>query len=166
MTNIASYITHQRNSGAVSLLQQLNNVLIQPISLQLLSRHVLGSVNPSFAVVRTAIALERLIHLPLRAGVKEGHGLAFPERPVVHHPDFHLGHVEHHGRTARVVAVDEVGVELNVLGAVDLHRGVSLLRDDAGTGDAGEQGARGQGDARDGTGCEGLVAALHVQSVC
>ena len=137
---------------------------IQPVSLQLLGRHVLCPANPAFTDIRgrTADTLERLGHLPLGTGVEEGQDIAFGQGPVVDDPHLHGVHVKDQGRIARVVDEDQVGVELDMRVAAGLHRRVRLGTG-RGRGDLGKDGSGGQRGLRDRPAGEGLGTAMDLE---
>lgn len=133
---------------------------IQPIPIQFLGRHSLRSRDPTSTFTRTTGTLERLIHLPLRTGIKESQRIASLERLVVHDTHLHAGHVEDERGRARVVAVDQVRVEFDVGVPSRLDAGVGLGAR-GGAGDGGEDGARGEIDERVGAAAEGFEAAVY-----
>lgn len=137
-------------------------MLIQPILLQSLPRHLFRAVDPPVARGCTARTIKRLIHLPFRGGIKERQDTPFLQGTVIDHANLHLVHVEHDGGRAGVVAEHQIGVELDVLGARDLHGGIALRGDQAGAGDGCEQGAGGEVHERECTGPEGFGTALDL----
>lgn len=139
---------------------------IEPVSVQLIIGHGLGSRDPASAdsITRPAGALERLVHLPLGAGVKEGEGVACLERTVVYDAHFHAIHVEVQSRCAGVVAVDQVGIELDVAVRTGLHAGVGL-RAGCSRGDLGKDSTRGEVDERSGPTSEGFGASVDAQAI-
>lgn len=137
---------------------------IQPVSLDRISSHLSRTRDPTpaDALPSTTRALERLVHLPLGAGIEESEGVTLVQRTVVDDADLHAGHVEDEGGVAGVVAVDEVGVELDVGVAAGLDARVGLFGG-GGRGDFGEEGAGGEGDERDGAAAEGAGFAVDVE---
>lgn len=131
---------------------------IEPIPLQNLPTQPLGPLNNTLTPLRTTSTLKRLVHLPLGAGVEERQGVTDLQSPVVDNTHLHARHVEVQRRLARVVAEDQVGVELDVAVAAGLHGGVGLFPGGGG-GDFGEDGAGGERDFGDGAAGEGFGAA-------
>ena len=149
---------------SLALVQQFHNVPIQPIPLQFLIRHSLRPRNPPATLFRPAGTLEWLIHLPLGTGVKEGQGITSPQGLVVDDAHLHAGHVEDERGVARVVAEDQVGVQLDVGVAAGLDAGVPLGAG-GGAGDWGEDRPRWERDERVGTAAEGFGATVHAQAI-
>jgi hypothetical protein len=149
-------------SRSVALPQQLPYVLIQPIFLQSLPRHLPRPINPPFTPGRTTCTVKWLIHLPFRRWVEERQCVPFLQWTVIHHPNLALVHVKDNGGRARVVAEHQIGIELNVLGARYLHGGVPLRGDRGGPGDAGEESTGGEIHEGECTGAKGFGAAVDL----
>lgn len=141
-------------------------MLIQPIPLKQGWLDIARSRDHAQApATRPALALEGLHHRPLSAGVEESKFVANGKRPVVSHADLEASHVEDQGGLARVVPVDQVGVELDAgVGAVS-DGGVGGLGGARGGGDFGEEGSCGESDEGAGGGLEGLVAFEDLQAI-
>lgn len=137
---------------------------IQPISLQLRERHILGPANPAFTHIagRTTHTLEGLSHLPLGTGVEEGQDIALVQRPVVDHPHLHGMHVKDQRRIARVVNKHQVGVELDMRVAAGLHRRVGFGTRRGG-GDFGKEGSGWQRGLGYGPAGEGFGTAMDLE---
>lgn len=151
-------------SSSLALLQHLLNVRVHPILAQCLGRHVRGTTDPAFALLRTAGALERLVHVPLGTGVEEGEGIADAQRLLIDDAHLHATHVEDEAGGAGVVAEDEVGVQLDVAVATGLDAGVGLFGG-GGADDLGEEGAGGEVDQSSGAAAEGFDAAIDIETV-
>ena len=117
-------------------------MLIQPILLEQGWFDIARSRNHAQALtVHSTLALEGLHHRPLGAGVEEAEFVTDRKRSVVSHADLEAGHVEDQGRLARMVAVNQVGVEFNTgIGTIG-HGGISGLGGGRGSGDFGEHGS-------------------------
>ena len=64
------------------------------------------------------------MHIPPGAGIEEGQSVPSLRWPVVNNPDLEFAHTKNHGWTARMVAEDKVGVELDTAAvAMVLNRG-------------------------------------------
>lgn len=83
-------------SIGLAFIQQFGNVAIEPVPIQLVGGHRLGSGDPASAnpVTCPAGTLEWLVHIPLGAGVEESEGITCLQRMVVHDPHLHATHVE------------------------------------------------------------------------
>lgn len=160
----ALYISTALLHFSLALVQQPRNVWVQPVFMQHFRLHRLGPGDPAPALLRTAGTLEGLVHLPLGTGVEEGEGVALLQGPVIHDANLHARHVEDQRGRARVIAEDQVGIELDVGVAAGLHAGVGL---DArsGRGDFGKECAGGQIDEGNGAAAKGLGTAIDVQSI-
>lgn len=148
------------------LFAQVRNVVIEPVALQFLCGHGLGPRDPASADSFTCSAgtLECLIHVPLGAGVEEGEGVAGLQWPIIHDAHLHTAHIEVQGGCARVVTVDQVGIELNVGVGASLHAGV-CFRAGSGRGDLGEDSPRGEINKRVSPASEGFGAAVDAQTI-
>lgn len=153
-------------NGSLAPSQQLRDVFIEPVSVQLIIGHSLGSRDPASAgsITRPAGALESLVHLPLGAGVEEGESVACLEGTVVRDAHFHATHVEVQRRCAGVIAEDQVGIKLDVAVWTRLHAGVGLLAG-CSRGDLGEEGTRGEVDERSGPTSKGFGASVDAQAI-
>ena len=84
--------------------------------------------SASLPHLRTASALERLAHIPFRAGVEESQFITNRQRSVISDPDLEFGHVEDQAWTAGVVAENEIRVELDAAAvSTALHRCPSCM---------------------------------------
>lgn len=111
---------------------------IEPIPAEDIIAQVLCSLDLAHTLWRAAVALERLLHVPLGAWVEEGQVRVFLQGPIVNNADFHAVHVEHDAGVAGVVAEDQVGVEVNVRVLPSLDSGKGAFGSVCGSGDLRE----------------------------
>ena len=77
------------------LVNKLANMSIQPILLQDSRINLAGAGNKPDAFAGLALALKRLDHAPLRAGVEESQFRPDGQRAVARDAHLEIGHVEH-----------------------------------------------------------------------
>lgn len=146
------------------LLQLKHDVVVEPEASEHCWLHLRGACNPSQALIPcAALTPEGLDHGPFRAWVEEGQDVSRGQRAVVGHTDFHLAHVEDEGRVTGVVAVDEVGVELDAGVHAVADGGVGILGCFGCCCDFGKQCAGGESDVGVGGGRVGSVALLDLE---
>lgn len=150
--------------SSLALIEHLDNVPVQPVSLQCLAFHAGRTTDPTLALLCPAGALKWLIHLPLGAGVEEGERIAGLQWLVIDHAHFHAAHVEDETGRAGMVAIDKVRVEVDMAVATYLDARVGLLGR-GGAGDLGEQGAGGEIDEGHCAAGECLGATIDAETI-
>lgn len=123
-------------------------MLIEPVSHQHRRLNIGSTKNKPQALVwtGTALAPEGLHHLPFRAGVEVGEMVSHSQGAIFRDADFETGHVKDQAGIAGMVAIDDIGVELDarVFARGDGNVGVAL--DESGGGNFSERGPRRQGN--------------------
>lgn len=94
----------------IPLIQQLLNMLIQPISPKHPLVHFPRPINNPPTTLLPTRTLKRLGHIPLGTGIKKRQGIAPFQMPPLHHSYLHFLHVEDEGGLTGVVYVDDVAV--------------------------------------------------------
>lgn len=160
-------VARTRRQGSSLLGQASDDVIVQPVLAQRRGVHARGAGDPTLAAPAggAARAAERLRHLPLGARVEEGEVVADGEGAVAGDADLEAGHVELQARRARVVAVEQVAVQLDVGVARGLHGRVGPAVRRGRRRDVREVRARREGDEGDGAGGEGCRAFGHLEEV-
>lgn len=97
-------------------------MLIKPIPFQFIARHELCPFNLLLALSVTTMTLKWSIHLPFGGRVEKGKRVTLAKGSVRHDPDLHLVHVKVDRGVAGMITVQQIGVQLNVIGATGLHR--------------------------------------------
>lgn len=124
--------------------QQLLHMRIQPVFIKNGFVHILTACDEPKTVLRPTRAVERLDHVPFCAWIKECQLIAHWQWPIPWDPDLKCWHVKFEGRRAGVIAVDEVGAQLDIQAWSGLDRRIGFLGRRNSRGDLAEQGARWQ----------------------
>ena len=140
-------------------------MLIQPILLKQGWFDIARSRDYAQALAAPTLALEGLRHRPLADGVEPSEFVADGKRPVINHANLEASHVEDQGGLARVVAVDQVGVEFNAGVGTIGHGGIGGLGGGRGGGDFGEQRSCRESNEGASRRLEGLVTFEDLQAI-
>ena len=136
----------ERTAFLVPSIRRLPNELlldmpIEPVPVQLRAQHLAGPDDLAQARTFAAEARERPHHAPLGARVEETQDVADRQAAVPRDPHLHLRGVVLERRRARVIRVEQVGVEVDVAAARRLDGVPRAFRYVEVVCDRGKQGA-------------------------
>lgn len=145
--------------------QLLLDMLVQPIPFQVHPAHLARAHDLPQARRFAAKAFKRLRHLPLRARVEKRQHVPLLQVAVPGHPHLHLRRVVFQRRVARVVDVEEIGVEVDVATRGRFDRGPCAFFDEEVARDGREGSAGREGDERGGVRIVGAGDVVDLDEV-